>query len=92
MSVGLADKHVFVTGGARGIGLAIATAFVRAGARLSIVDSHAQNLEETLRDLRGGGASAHGDVLDVSDSAAVEAAVKKKVIALTERFPLYPYM
>jgi 3-oxoacyl-[acyl-carrier protein] reductase len=73
--MGLAGKHAFVTGGARGIGLAIAAAFGRERAHISIVDAHAQNLEQTLRDLRNAGVVAHGDVLDVTDAGAVEAAV-----------------
>ncbi len=77
MSTRLAGKHAFVTGAARGIGLAIATAFGAERARVSIVDSHAQNLEQTLRALRDAGVDAHGSVLDITDPVAVEAAVSE---------------
>ncbi|MEP7231240.1 MAG: SDR family NAD(P)-dependent oxidoreductase [Ginsengibacter sp.] len=38
------EKHVLITGAARGIGYAIATHFAREGATLSLVDSHRENL------------------------------------------------
>jgi 3-oxoacyl-[acyl-carrier protein] reductase len=45
--------------------------------RVSIVDSHAQNLEQTVRELRHAGVDAHGDVLDITDPAALEGAVSE---------------
>src|SRR5580692_1376731 len=68
-------RHIFVTGGARGIGRAIAGAFGREGGILSIADSHADNLDTAIAELRGAGAAAHGHVLDVTDVDAVSAAV-----------------
>jgi 3-oxoacyl-[acyl-carrier protein] reductase len=68
-------KHIFVTGGARGIGRAIAGAFGRERAVLSIADSHADNLDNAVRELRAAGIAAHGHVLDVTDQDAVSAAV-----------------
>jgi 3-oxoacyl-[acyl-carrier protein] reductase len=75
MSMQLDGKHAFITGGARGIGLAIAGAFGRVRAAVTIVDNHAENLEHALRALRGAGVTAHGHVLDVTDQKAVTAAV-----------------
>jgi 3-oxoacyl-[acyl-carrier protein] reductase len=77
LSTRLTGKHAFVTGGARGIGLAIAAAFGAERARVSIVDSHAQNLDETCRALRDAGVDAHGSVLDITDPVAVEGAVSE---------------
>jgi 3-oxoacyl-[acyl-carrier protein] reductase len=71
----LQGKHVFVTGGARGIGRAIADAFGRESATLSIADNHAQNLDLAVRELRDAGIAAHAQVLDVTDRDAVYAAV-----------------
>jgi 3-oxoacyl-[acyl-carrier protein] reductase len=68
-------KHIFVTGGARGIGRAIAGAFAREGGTLSIADCHAENLDAAITELRGAGAAAHGHALDVTDHDAVSAAV-----------------
>jgi 3-oxoacyl-[acyl-carrier protein] reductase len=70
-----ADKHIFVTGGARGIGRAIAGAFGREGAALSIADCHTVNLGQAVGELRGAGIVAHGHLLDVTDHDAVAAAV-----------------
>jgi 3-oxoacyl-[acyl-carrier protein] reductase len=71
----LAAQHVLVTGGARGIGLAIAEAFAAAGSRLTLFDNHPQNLDGTLGRLRQAGANADGAPVDVTDAASVEAAV-----------------
>ncbi len=76
MPNGLKGKHVFVTGGARGIGRAIADAFGRESAILSLADCHAaQNLDRAVRELRAAGIAAHAQVLDVTDCDAVSAAV-----------------
>jgi 3-oxoacyl-[acyl-carrier protein] reductase len=75
MTATLRGKHVFVTGGARGIGRAIADAFAREQAVLSLADRHSENLQSTLAELRATGAAAHGHLLDVTDPAAVVAAV-----------------
>jgi 3-oxoacyl-[acyl-carrier protein] reductase len=67
-------KHVFVTGGARGIGFAIAGAFCRAGAAVSLADWNGENLEHAVESLARGGAPVYGHRLDVTDAAAVAAA------------------
>jgi 3-oxoacyl-[acyl-carrier protein] reductase len=70
-----AGKHIFITGGARGIGRAIAGAFGGEGGILSIADCHAGNLDRTLAELRAAAVDAEGYVLDVTDHEAVSAAV-----------------
>jgi 3-oxoacyl-[acyl-carrier protein] reductase len=76
MAMHLEGKHVFVTGGARGIGRAIADAFGREGARVSLADRHSENLDSAVRELRGDGVPADGHLLDVTDHVAVSAAVE----------------
>jgi len=70
-----AGKHIFVTGGARGIGRAVADAFGREGAALSIADCHADNLNQAVSELRAAGSAAHAHILDVTDHDAVSAGV-----------------
>jgi len=63
----LRDKHVLITGGAGGIGAAVATAFVAQGARVSILDHNAaagQALEARLKQ-QGGRAEFHA--IDLTD-------------------------
>jgi 3-oxoacyl-[acyl-carrier protein] reductase len=74
MSKRFVGKHVFVTGGARGIGLAIATAFGEEQAVVSIADRHRENLDNTVRDFRSAGIVVHGHLLDVTDPGNVVAA------------------
>jgi 3-oxoacyl-[acyl-carrier protein] reductase len=71
----LRDKHIFVTGGARGIGRAIADAFAREQAVISLADCHPENLERAVSELRAAGTAAHGHLLDVTDPVAVASAI-----------------
>jgi NAD(P)-dependent dehydrogenase (short-subunit alcohol dehydrogenase family) len=69
----LKGKGAVVTGGASGIGKAIATAFVEAGANVLLCDVNAKGLETVTREL---GERAIGRVTDVSDEDQVEAAMR----------------
>jgi NAD(P)-dependent dehydrogenase (short-subunit alcohol dehydrogenase family) len=69
----LKDKGAVVTGAASGIGKAIATAFVEAGASVLLCDLNAQALEAAVREL---GARAIGRVTDVSDESQVQGAMR----------------
>ncbi|MGC6392100.1 MAG: SDR family NAD(P)-dependent oxidoreductase [Alphaproteobacteria bacterium] len=63
----LKGKSAIVTGGGRGIGLAIAHAFVREGAKITICDLHEERIQDALDELNqydDGG--AHGLCADVS--------------------------
>ena len=53
MDLGLKDKGVIVTGGSKGIGLAIAEGFAREGARVSICSRGAEALEAARERLAG---------------------------------------
>ncbi len=68
----LDGEVALITGGARGIGLAIAEALARWGARVILVDINGRGEEATAR-LRESGADAHYLACDVTDSGAVEA-------------------
>jgi NAD(P)-dependent dehydrogenase (short-subunit alcohol dehydrogenase family) len=68
----LDGEVALVTGGARGIGLAIAEALAKWGARVILVDINGRGEEATAR-LRAAGADAHYLACDVTDAKAVEA-------------------
>ncbi|HEX3983059.1 MAG TPA: D-threitol dehydrogenase [Acidisoma sp.] len=71
----LAGQVALVTGGARGIGLSIATLLAEQGARIVLVDSN----PEVTAVAAGFGRESFGLVVDVRDAAAVEAAVAEIV-------------
>lgn len=70
-----ADRCVIVTGGASGIGRAIAGAFCRAGARVLVADLSEARALETASALRRDGGFADGIAVDVADPNSVEAMI-----------------
>jgi NAD(P)-dependent dehydrogenase (short-subunit alcohol dehydrogenase family) len=72
----LQGKTALITGGARGIGFAIASALARQGAVLAIADINAQGANEAAAKLRDTGAQAHGFVVNVAEARSVEAMMK----------------
>lgn len=76
MDLHLKDKTALITGGASGLGRETARYLAREGANLLIADINEPNIEETVAELREMGAKAEGQVLDVRDYAACEAAVQ----------------
>jgi NAD(P)-dependent dehydrogenase (short-subunit alcohol dehydrogenase family) len=62
-----------VTGGASGIGLAVARALATEGMKIVLADIEATALAAATDGLRSGGAEAIGVVTDVSDADSVEA-------------------
>jgi NAD(P)-dependent dehydrogenase (short-subunit alcohol dehydrogenase family) len=69
----LSGRVAVVTGGASGIGLALARAFAAEGMRLVLADVEPGALEAAVDGLRAGGADLLGVVTDVSDADAVAA-------------------
>jgi NAD(P)-dependent dehydrogenase (short-subunit alcohol dehydrogenase family) len=74
-----AGRVAVVTGGAKGIGWATVEAFVAEGARPVLFDRDAAALDEAARRLTDRGIEHAATVLDVSDEAAVDAAIASVV-------------
>jgi NAD(P)-dependent dehydrogenase (short-subunit alcohol dehydrogenase family) len=72
-------KTAFVTGGASGIGLGIAGAFVEAGMKVVLADLRQDHIDEALSvfDKRGQSESVHVIRLDVTDRNAMAAAAEE---------------
>ena len=75
----LQNRVALITGAARGIGLGIAQAFAREGARLALVDLDALGLLEAQARVEAEGGEALAFPLDVTDGRGVRAAVSDLV-------------
>jgi len=69
-------KTAFVTGGASGIGLAMATAFAEAGMNVMLADVEQAALDRAQEDLRRYGNHVRGIPCDVADADSVERAAQ----------------
>jgi NAD(P)-dependent dehydrogenase (short-subunit alcohol dehydrogenase family) len=67
------DRVAVITGGAGGIGMAMARAFAARGARLVLADIHEARLKEAADALRAEGADVHGHITDVTNAESTEA-------------------
>jgi 3-oxoacyl-[acyl-carrier protein] reductase len=73
----LKDKVTLITGGARGIGRAIAIAFAKEGADIVIADVNQQEAEKTAQEIEAMGRKTLALTMDVTDITKVEDAVNK---------------
>ena len=72
----LKDRVAIVTGGAQGIGLAVATRILASGGKVSIWNRDAELLNKTVAGLNEP-ARVQGLTVDIADLAAVEAGTKQ---------------
>jgi NAD(P)-dependent dehydrogenase (short-subunit alcohol dehydrogenase family) len=75
----LAGEHIFVTGGAQGIGAAIVEKCLNEGAKVSFIDLDAEKTQAHAKNLGVGADRLHadqGDVRSAADIARVHAAAK----------------
>lgn len=78
----LADRHVVVTGGARGIGRGVATRVARAGADVTVFDTDPEGAAETADLVRNAGGDAAAVEVDVTDLEAIERGLETAVAEL----------
>src|SRR5262245_39070333 len=76
----LAGRTAVVTGGASGIGRAIALALAERGARVAVLDVHAEHAARVTAEARG------GDVLAVAWDVTSAASVASAAAAVRTRF------
>jgi NAD(P)-dependent dehydrogenase (short-subunit alcohol dehydrogenase family) len=72
----LKDKVILVTGGGQGLGAAISKTLAEEGATIIPVDIKLQNLESTVKEIKGKGGSAYEYRMDVGDELDVEKTIK----------------
>jgi NAD(P)-dependent dehydrogenase (short-subunit alcohol dehydrogenase family) len=77
MDLHLSDKHILITGGSKGIGLACAQGFLAEGARVSLVSRDSANLARAQQQLLAAcpGARVHTVAADLRDASAALAAL-----------------
>lgn len=75
-------KGVFITGGASGIGLALARAFGSRGARVMLADIEAPALEGAVDELKMSNVDARGVICDVADREALFEAAQRAIAEL----------
>ncbi len=80
----LDGRVVLITGGARGLGLALARRFAQERARLVLVSRSAVELDRAQQELQASGAEVHTFVQDIRDRSGSERLIDN-VVALTGR-------
>jgi NAD(P)-dependent dehydrogenase (short-subunit alcohol dehydrogenase family) len=76
-AIDFAGKVVVITGGSRGLGLAMAREFGAEGARLAILARDRVELDRAEEDLRGRGVDVRAIVCDIRERDDVETAIKR---------------
>ncbi|MEX0321598.1 MAG: SDR family oxidoreductase [Puniceicoccaceae bacterium] len=73
----LNDQRILITGGYRGLGLAMARGLALAGAEVALNGRSGEKVEEAVACLRDQGLKAHAAVFDISDEESVTRGVEE---------------
>jgi len=82
MELGLKGKRVLVTGGTRGIGLAIVRTIAQEGGRVVLCARNAQQVAETVAVFQQQGLAVSGSAVDITDQNALCAWVENAAIEM----------
>ena len=82
MDFGLTGHSVVITGGSRGIGLAIAKGFAREGANIALCARGQEGLDAAAEVLRGFGVTVFTQTCDVADPTALKAFIEAAAASL----------
>ena len=82
MDLGLRGRRALVTGGSKGLGLAIALELAAEGVSVALCARHEDELEAAAAQVRGLGVTVHASVTDVTVPDQVESLVAESVEAL----------
>jgi NAD(P)-dependent dehydrogenase (short-subunit alcohol dehydrogenase family) len=82
MDLQLRNKHVFITGGSKGIGFACAQEFLAEGCSVTLIGRDPARLDEACIKLRASGGTVNAVSADLSDSAEAAAAIDKAEASL----------
>ena len=82
MELGLAGRRALVTGGSKGLGLAIAAELVAEGVHVAICSRNEDEVQAAAGTLRAGGQTVHAQRADVSDPGDVHDFVTRSAEAL----------
>ncbi|MEO1019453.1 MAG: SDR family oxidoreductase [Pseudomonadota bacterium] len=80
-STRLADKHVVITGGARGMGAAVAEHYAAQGAKICVTDVNLDGCQTVVERIKSEGGEAIAAKVDVTNRAEVKAAINAAVEA-----------
>lgn len=76
----IAGKVAFITGGASGLGLAMAKDFAAKGAKIMLADRNAEGLDAAVAELKTNGADVASVICDVTDADQIKAAAEATIV------------
>jgi NAD(P)-dependent dehydrogenase (short-subunit alcohol dehydrogenase family) len=82
LDLNLRGRRALVTGGSKGIGLAVAEELVAEGVHVAICARHPRELDAAAEKLRGSGCTVYAQVTDVTDPAQITDLISRSVEAL----------